>query len=123
MTSWTPIDEFTNMYRRRFANGNYEISTFDGKESTTLYQGPSVEHAIRAWYDKLDVSVQDLYATPEGIYRSAPTNQASLVKWGVETKRETRKNDVYPQPGDVVRVDDKNYLITESGNTVFAEND
>lgn len=122
MTSWTPIDEFTNMYRR-FSNGEYTISTFDGNVSDTLYQGPSVEHAIRAWFDKLGVRVQDLYATSEGIYKSAPTNQSSLVKWAIETTKKASECDTYPQPGDVVRVDGTNYIVIESGNTVFAENE
>lgn len=110
MTSWTPIDEFTNMYRR-FANGNYEISTFDGNVSTTLYQGPNVSEAITAWYSALGVKVIVMYHRGDTLYPVPEPNTTCL--WMIPTTRPVTKNSSSPVAGDVLGIEGKNYQVVE----------
>lgn len=110
MTSWTPIDEFTNMYRR-FSNGEYTISTFDVNVSDTLYQGPNVSEAIYAWYNALGVKVFVMYHKSDTLYPVPEPGTTTL--WLIPTTRPVSKHTPTPDAGHVLGIEGKNYQVVE----------
>lgn len=114
MTSWTPIDEFTNMYRR-FSNGEYTISTFDGNVSDTLYQGPSVSEAITAWYSALGTKVLVMYKRGDTLYPLPEPGTTCL--WMVPTTREVSKSSAPIAAGHVLGIEGKHYQVIETLDT------
>ena len=110
MTSWTSIDEFTNMYRR--FNGEYTISTFDGNVSDTLYQGPNVNEAIFEWYGALGIKVWVVYHKNGTLYPVPEPGTTTL--WLIPTTRPVSKHTPTPVAGHVLRIEGKDYQVIET---------